>query len=267
MIQKKYKTIDQCHQFLQQQNNQANSNENISIPFLQHFNTWRNLETVREFVTSPLMADMARTLLDVPSIKLYQDSLFHKRQNDGPTPWHSDARMAPFDTSHMITFWIPLQNIPSVEEGGSGLMFVDKSHGDFALPFWNRVPKGDVGNGEDYDCKTGKVKYEESREYERLDERYSYGSGNDGVSSYMPMERGDCTVHAGWTLHSANGVKCETDRYALAVTYVDAQAEIREDARMSSGSLGHDEDRKSYEDWINEVRPRTYFEHSLVPII
>eukprot|EP00553_Chaetoceros_curvisetus_P011795 CAMPEP_0204640018 /NCGR_PEP_ID=MMETSP0717-20131115/45230_1 /ASSEMBLY_ACC=CAM_ASM_000666 /TAXON_ID=230516 /ORGANISM="Chaetoceros curvisetus" /LENGTH=217 /DNA_ID=CAMNT_0051660301 /DNA_START=170 /DNA_END=823 /DNA_ORIENTATION=- len=217
---------------------------------------------------------MARTLLDVSDIRLYQDSLFHKRIDDGWTPWHSDARMAPFDTSHMITFWIPLQNILSEEDGGSGLLFVDKSHCDFALPFWNRVPKGDVGDGEDYDAATGKVKYEESQEYERLDERYRWNDSDDGVRHYMPMTVGDCTVHAGWTLHSANsgtrinGVpqKFSQDRYALAVTFVDAKAEIREDAIMS-GSLGHGEDRKSYEAWISEVEPRTFFEHPLVPIL
>jgi hypothetical protein len=37
----------------------------------------------------------------------------------------------------MVTFWIPLQNIPSEKEGGSGLCCVDQSHVDIALPSWN----------------------------------------------------------------------------------------------------------------------------------
>lgn len=252
----------------------------LSVPFLQYFNTWRDLPNVKKFVTSQNgIADLARTLLDVPNIKLYQDSLFHKRYNDGSTPWHSDARMAPFDTSTMITVWIPLQDIPCLKEGGTGLMFVDKSHSDFALPFWNRVPRGDIGTADDYEDLSGGIKFTESREFERLGERYSYGNGDNGVKHYMPMKIGDCTVHAGWTLHSSAGVdfNCETmiknkksctDRYALAVTYVDATAEIRQDAILrNSESLSHEEDRMSYESWIYEVKPRTHFEHPFVPTI
>ena len=187
---------------------------------------------------------MAQTLLDVPKVRLYQDSLFHKRAGDGSTPWHSDARMAPFDTSHMITFWIPLQSIARPEDGGTGLYFVDKSHLDFALPFWNRVPVGNIGD-EEYHLECG-------GEYDRLDERYG---GGEGIKNYMPLAVGDCTIHAGWTLHSANegmgsedlngssakGGQQTQDRYALAVTFVDAMAEVREDVVASSSTqgLGH----------------------------
>ena len=63
-----------------------------SLPFLQHFNAWRVLPTARRVATSPRLASAAALLLDVPSVRLYQDSVFHKRPGDGPTPWHSDAR-------------------------------------------------------------------------------------------------------------------------------------------------------------------------------
>ena len=129
-------SIQECKQKLQE----ILPEQELRIPFLQYFNLWRDIPSVKSFVTSPLLSKMAQTLLDVPRIRLYQDSLFHKRAGDGPTPWHSDARMAPFDTSQMITFWIPLQGIPAPEKGGSGLYFVDKSHCDFALPFWNTMP-------------------------------------------------------------------------------------------------------------------------------
>ena len=244
-----YATLQQCREVLRNKSEQGI----VEIPFLQHFNTWRSIPSVQSLVTSPVLTSHAKTLLNVPSIKLYQDSLFHKRQNDGPTPWHSDARMAPFDTSAMITFWIPLDYIPPAEKGGTGLYFVNGSHADFALPFWNK----NDGAG---------------KEYERLEERYG---GEDGVEHYMPMEVGDMSAHAGWTLHSANanggangsgGAGAGSgERYALAVTYVDARAEIREDA--VSSAVGHGEDRRSYRDWVNDVEPRTYFEHALVPIV
>lgn len=255
VITKSFKIANDCTSVAQCKSILANHDSSIQIPFLQHFNTWQSpsCAAVTSLVLSPFLSNLASQLLDVPSVKLYQDSLFHKRFNDSPTPWHSDARMAPFDTSHMITFWIPLDDVPSVEEGGTGLYFVDKSHGDFALPFWNPVPKCD-DHSDSNDSSTNDV-------YSRLEERYG---GEDSIKHYMPLKLGDCTVHAGWTLHCADGGGgMMGDRYALAVTYVDAKAEIREDFK----SLGHDEDRQSFRKWIGDVEPRQYFENSLVPIV
>ncbi len=283
---------------------QQQQQQQLSIPFLQHFNTWQHKSsnpTVYKLVTSPYLSNIASQLLDVPSVRLYQDSLFHKRYNDGPTPWHSDARMAPFDTSNMITFWIPLDYIPREEEGGTGLLFVDKSHCDFALPFWNPIPKCDEEETMHVD--------DDNDVYAKLEDRYG---GEESVKHYMPLELGDCTVHAGWTLHCANGkfddindddddddgdhhhnnndnnnsINNKKDRYALAITYVDAKAEIRREIQQmpdnslsknnnidTSGSnednqLGHHEDRQSFRKWIDEVPPWTpYFEHPLVPIV
>jgi len=208
-----------------------------SLPFLQHFNAWKSVATARSVAKSARLAHAAATLLDVPSVRLYQDSIFHKRSGDGPTPWHSDARMAPFDTSKMITFWINLQPVPDQEVGGTGLLFVDGSHADFALPYWNGI---------------------DGHAYERLEERYSK------TSHHMPMKVGDCTVHAGWTLHCAD--EAIDERIAYAVTFVDSKAEVREDVAVLQ-SKGDDEDRWSYSTWIEGVSPRRMFRHPAVPIV
>lgn len=230
-----------------------------SLPFLQYFNLWRSIPSVKELVTSPLLGNVAAQLMDVEVVRLYQDSVFHKRIHDGPTPWHSDARMAPFDTSNMITLWIPLQQIPELEKGGTGLLFVDKSHSDFALPYWNSF---------------------DSEEYSRLDTRYG---GESKISHHMPLNVGDMTAHAGWTLHCSEGHFQDSnldrqDRYALAVTFIDAKAEVRENAKdiqnrennYESGSnacLSDNEDRWSYKSWLIDVKPRVTFEHDLLPIV
>ena len=250
-------SVQECKQVLQKLNVPADD-----LPFLQFFNCWRYLSSIERLCKSPLMSSAAAQLLGVEKVRLYQDSLFHKRTNDGQTPWHSDARMAPFDTSTMITFWIPLQKIPT---NGSGLIFVSKSHSDFALPYWNGF---------------------DSEEFQRLDVRY----GNDAIQNYMPLDVGDVTIHSGWTLHCANGNKADTrgrnlDRYALAISYVDARAEVRADVPGVASNIGKksnknkrsvanykkelrdDEDRSSYSDWIGDVKPRISFEHKLVPIV
>jgi len=231
------------------------------LPFLQHFNSWRAadnnddkdndnnksssaLTTVRKLCLSSYLAQTASILLDTPTVRLYQDSLFHKRAGiDGWTPWHSDARMAPFDTSRMITFWIPLQYVPKQEEGGTGLLFADGSHCDFALPYWNGV---------------------DGAEYDRLEQRY------EGVSHHMPLDLGDVTVHNGWTLHCADAADVDAveDRYAFSVTYVDGRAEVREGAlSLLETDKGDNEDVWSFRSWVEEVEPRTEFRHRMVPVV
>jgi hypothetical protein len=72
-------------------------------------------------------------------------------------------------------------------------------------------------------------------------------------------------------------------RYAIAVSYVDSHAEVREDVsgvgknimvqgkdkrRPNSRSmpfLGDSEDSASYVEWIGDVQPRTRFQHELTP--
>ena len=239
-LAKSCRSIEGCQKALQDMGVTA------SLPFLQYFNTWRKIPAVKDLAVD--LGEAASILLDVPTVRLYQDAIFWKRSRDGPTPWHADARMAPFDTQHMITFWIPLQGVPSPRDGGTALIFCSKSHSDFALPYWN-PPEGNI-------TSSGK----DSSAWERLEDRYPRE-----VIDYMPMSLGDVTVHSGWTLHCSNGNEIEgsKDRLALAISFVDGDAEIRHNWE----TIGDDEDRWSYQDWCKEVRPQTKFSHPLVPIV
>jgi Phytanoyl-CoA dioxygenase (PhyH) len=230
------RTVDDCRLLLQRF---LQSEKPVPLPFLQYFNTWRTHSDV--FLLAKTLAETAATLLDVPSVRLYQDSLFWKRPGDGPTPWHTDARMAPFDTSHMITFWIPLQ---AVSQGG--LVFCSKSHSDFALPYWNDVSEGAT---------------DPSSPWNNLEKRYR---SSESCSDYMPLAVGDVTVHSGWTLHCADAAT--DDRLALAITYVDAMAPVRRTLVSPLKSDG--EDVWSYQDWIGDV-PRNvlHWNHPRVPIL
>ncbi len=236
------RSIEGCQKALQDMGVTA------SLPFLQYFNTWRKIPAVKDLAIE--LGEAASILLDVPTVRLYQDAVFWKRSQDGPTPWHADARMAPFDTQHMITFWIPLQGVPSPRDGGTALIFCSKSHSDFALPYWN--PPEEIASG------SKDKKYASA--WDRLEDRYP-----EEVIDYMPMSLGDVTIHSGWTLHCSNGNEIEgsKDRIALAISFVDGDAEIRHNWQ----SIGDDEDRWSYQDWCKEVRPQRKFSHELVPII
>lgn len=244
----------------------------VSLPFLQFFNAWRVYPEV--LVVAKALAQSAAILMDVPSVRLYQDAVFWKRQEDGPTPWHVDARMAPFDTSHMITFWIPLQPVQH-----SGLVFCSKSQADFALPYWNDV----VGSS-----SVASATNSASSPWNNLEERYrggGYGHTTNEYScvDYMPLALGDVTVHSGWTLHCAdassppfngNGKtnhptieQNQTSRMALAITFVDARAPIRTDIDDISAKSDR-EDVWSYQDWIHEVpKGSCRWHHPFVPIL
>ncbi|PNH02541.1 hypothetical protein TSOC_011470, partial [Tetrabaena socialis] len=113
-----------------------------------------------------------------------RDCLFLKEPGFAETNWHSDLRMAPFDTNDFVTAWIPLRPIRGARAGGgeegkggsspdSGLIFAAGSHRDFALPFWHEMEGMDLS------------------------------TRNYAIKDTGPMEVGDVSWHHGWTLHCA----------------------------------------------------------------
>ncbi|CAM9558561.1 unnamed protein product [Chrysoparadoxa australica] len=218
------------------------------VPFLQVFNLWRTAgphkAAVKALATSPRLTSVAAQLLGCKRLRLYQDSVFNKAPGNGPTLWHSDCGTAPFDTNDFVTCWIPLQPVPSVEEGGSGLTFASRSHRDFALSFWS-------------DPNT---EHDLSHRYEE--------------SPNPAMEVGDVSWHHGWTLHCAEGnVKMPPHtpqllaflRLAYAVSYIADGA-----TKLPANAVSpHDEDVSEwgYNDWIGEVEAGAPVDHPYVPLV
>ena len=75
---------------------------------MQLFNIWRSSPAAYDIVHSPSLGKIAADLLGVDAVRIYQDAVFIKRAGDGPTLWHSDLNMCPFDTNDFVTCWIPL---------------------------------------------------------------------------------------------------------------------------------------------------------------
>jgi hypothetical protein len=90
-IAQKMKTINECQDMMESLGLEASD-----LPFMQHFNVWRNINAdapmTRELCLSSYMAQSASILLDSPTVRLYQDSVFHKRPGDGWTPYHSVSK-------------------------------------------------------------------------------------------------------------------------------------------------------------------------------
>lgn len=204
------------------------------IPFMQVFNIWRNSQSARNIALSPILGKIAADLLGVDSVRLYQDSIFMKRPGDGPTMWHSDLNMCPFDTNDFVTCWIPLQEVPSEEDGGSGLTFASGSHRDFALAYWNDIESADFSDR--YDVKT-----------------------------YNGYKVGDCSFHHGWCLHSAPGNSLSETRYAYSISFVvDGAPILREEGHIR---YPDNEDYQSYADWIEDIGWGGHADHPLIPVV
>ena len=198
-------------------------------PFLQSFNLHRHCRNVLHLVSSPRLAGTAAALLGAPRVRLYQDSFFLKRAGDGPTRWHTDLGTAPIDCNDMVTVWLPLRPVLSPDEGGTSLLFAEKSHRDLGRLWYDHDSEG------------------------RYDEVH-----------HGALAAGDATWHHGWILHSAAPNDTDQDREALAVTYIADGARA-----LTPEAWGEveDEDSPSYRAWIDEVDPGTPLDHALLPVV
>lgn len=189
--------------------------------FLQYFNLWRESAALRDAALHSGMGAAAAALLGVRRVRLYSDALFVKRPGDGVTDWHTDMEHVPLGTDAFLTFWVPLQPVPALEEGGSPLVFLDRSP----------LPEGHRG-----------------------DER---------VWSHGRLSLGDVTVHHGKTLHAAPelGRGLAQERWALAISYF---ADGAERVALEHGE-DDDEERESFEAWVDEVPLGLPARHALLP--
>lgn len=201
------------------------------VPFVQYFNLHRRDPGLRAAALSPRLGFWASRLLGVDRVRLYQDALFLKRPGDGPTHWHSDLALTPFDTNSFVTMWIALTAVPAA--GGTGLCFAQGSHRDMAHSFF--CDKDDD-----------------------LSDRYE-------VMEAGGLEPGDATFHHGWLLHSAaeNSSQARPSaRAAWAVSFVADGARLR-----PRETLETEEDCDSFADWIDEVPDNAPVDHPLLPLV
>eukprot|EP01031_Cornospumella_fuschlensis_P029147 gene29147-35178_t len=222
-------TMDQCKKLLS-----SSSIDSSAFPFLQLFQLWRSNEAARNVACCIDLAKIACQLLDVPAVRLYQDSLFVKRPGDGATCWHSDLNMAPFDTNDFLTCWIPLVPVPAVDNGGTGLSFASASHRDFALSYW-------------YDARGT-----------QLEGRYA-------LHDSAAFKVGDVSFHHGWCLHSSLPNESQQTRYAYSVSFVADQTYLLQ--KEGHVRRPDDEDAQSYAEWVAEVGWGNKAEHPLIPLI
>ena len=80
--------------------------------FVQSPNLWRRESPIAGFTLAQRFARVAAELMGVDGVRLYHDQALYKEPGGGFTPWHQDQTYWPLDTTHTITMWMPLLDIP-----------------------------------------------------------------------------------------------------------------------------------------------------------
>lgn len=226
------RTTQDCKEMLQKYETSG------KVKFLQYFNLHRHSALLRRAALSPRLALWAARLLGVSQVRLYQDALFMKYPRHGPTRWHSDLALAPFDTNAFVTVWLALTPVPA--KGGAGLRFAQGSHRDYTLQYHSDLA--------------------ESYTQDDLSSRYLIAEGTD-------LEPGDATWHHGWTLHAASPLdrSARSPRVAWAISFVASDARILPEESLSI--VQEAEDAVSFRPWIGKLRPGGRAEHAMLPLL
>ena len=160
--------------------------------FVQSPNLWRRDSPIAGFTLARRFARVAAELMGVDGVRLYHDQALYKEPGGGYTPWHQDQTYWPLDTTHTITMWMPLLDIPA---NVGSMRFASGSH-----TFGNL---GKEGIGDDSQAYFDDV----------IAQR-----GFD-VETHGALRAGDATFHAGWTIHGAAGNPSATMRSVMTVIY------------------------------------------------
>lgn len=162
--------------------------------FLQVENLWRHSETVRRFVFSRRLAQIAAKLMEVRAVRIFHDQALYKEAGGGITPWHADQYYWPVSSDRSITVWAPLQPIP-MEMGP--LAFSRGSH--------------KFSYGRDLEISE---ESEAAMKNALAEQNFS--------TEQSPYELGEVSYHSGWTFHRASPNTTQVPRRVMTVIYVDA---------------------------------------------
>jgi ectoine hydroxylase-related dioxygenase (phytanoyl-CoA dioxygenase family) len=137
---------------------------------------------------------IARCLLVEEAVLTFEHSILKPARYGAPTPWHQDEayRLEPGFRYDQVSFWIPLDDA-TVESGC--LHYVPRSNLGEVLPH-----RSQNNNSRTYalECAVPIP---------------------DGSGTPLPVKAGDCTLHAGRTLHYAGPNQTDGPRYAYILEF------------------------------------------------
>ena len=93
--------------------------------FIQCMRLWETNAVVREFVCDGRLAGMAAQLLQVPSVRLWQDQALYKESGGRETDPHQDQTFWPIGNAPLVSVWIPFD---AVTRNNGAMAYVPGSH-------------------------------------------------------------------------------------------------------------------------------------------
>ena len=192
----------------------------LSKSFQKLSNLHRSCPAVRRVVMSKRLAAIARQLVGVDTIRLYQDRAFFKESGDVESSWHADGQASPLESDgdkQLVTIWISLDDIRA-EHGP--LAFSRGSH-RLACP-------GSV--------RTEGLAARLTSMRRRSDAEIA--AGECSIVEPGAMQAGDATAHMGWTLHRARANRGGSPRRALAVSFFPDGTRFPRDVMAFNSELG-----------------------------
>jgi ectoine hydroxylase-related dioxygenase (phytanoyl-CoA dioxygenase family) len=161
--------------------------------FVQVGDLWNKAPVTGGFCLARRFAKVAAELMGIDGVRMYHDQALYKEANGGPTPWHQDQYYWPLATDKSITMWMPLVDVTAYQ---GALTFATGSHAFGQLSLLS-------------------ISDESQSFYSNLIKERGFKVHNVG-----DMAAGDCTFHAGWTLHSAPANRSDKCREVMTVIYI-----------------------------------------------
>lgn len=168
--------------------------------FTQVTNLWRLHDGILRFVIAKRFARVAAELMGVRAVRLYHDQALFKPPGGKATPWHQDQVYWPLETSHTVTMWMPLTDVP---RSMGTMVFASGSH--------MHGPLTDLAISEASDTV-----------YAQLVKDRGFRLGTYDLAA------GDATFHSGWTAHATHPNTGTMDREVMTIIYYEDGARIVE---------------------------------------
>ena len=199
--------------------------------FRQIMNIWLENETVKEFVMSRRLGQIAADLMGVDAVRLYHDQALYKMPHGGLTPWHADQYYWPLDTDHTCTVWIPFQPV-SMDMGP--LSFSVGSH---QLELGRNLPISDESEALiQQQLKDADLPYDAS-----------------------PFDLGEVSYHYGWTMHNAGENVTDNPRKVMTMIYFADGTKLKEPQ--------NDNQKADWEAWLPGAEIGELIDTPINPVI
>lgn len=166
--------------------------------FVQCMRLWETDSVVRKLSCHPALAAAAAQLLDVASVRLWQDQALYKEAGGRETTAHQDETFWPIGSAPLVSAWIPFD---AINQHNGAMAYVPGSH--------------HVGNLRPVDIT------HQSKPYDILGDPKL----NKAQPQWVNVQPGAVVWHHGLTVHQAAANNSTQTRRVFTVVYVASDAQ------------------------------------------